>query len=91
MHPLVLVLVFVYDYIRGPYSEGEPAGGNKTGGAVDSRDTSLISPAALPFNALNSRWTHMHVCTHTQARKHTHMPTRTVQTACMLPISCYCT
>ena len=45
MHTLVLILIFttaISDYLRGPHSQGEPAGGNKTGGPVGSRDTSLV-------------------------------------------------
>ena len=35
-------------WLHGPYSGGEPAGGNKTGGPVGSGDTSLISTSVWP-------------------------------------------
>ena len=48
------------NWLHGPYSGGEPAGGNKTGGPVGSRDTSLISLLAWPPQC--SRGTHLWVC-----------------------------
>ena len=36
------------NWLCGPHSGGEPAGGNKTGGPVGSGDISLISAAAWP-------------------------------------------
>ena len=36
------------NWLRGPHSGGEPAGGNKTGGPIGSGDTRLISTSAWP-------------------------------------------
>ena len=71
-------------WLHGPYSGGEPAGGNKTGGPVGSGDTRLISPTVWPPQcsgvliyglARPMRWdtrihTHMHV--HMRMYPHTH-------------------
>ena len=51
----VLYLYCIYhcqNWLQGPHSGGEPAGGNKIGGPVGSRDTSLISTAAWPLSAV---------------------------------------
>ena len=44
------------NWLRGPHSGGEPAGGNKIGDPVDSVDTNLISIAVLQWG------THLWAC-----------------------------
>ena len=48
------------NWLCGPNSGGESAEGNKTGGPVGSRDTSLIFPVAWPPQC--SRGTHLWAC-----------------------------
>ena len=47
-------------WLCGPHLGGEPAEGNKTGGPVGSRDTSLIFPVAWPPQC--TRGTHLWAC-----------------------------
>ena len=52
--------LYLYYHCQSWLSGCEPAGGNKTGGPIGSRDTSLISPIAWPPQC--SRGTHLWAC-----------------------------